>query len=144
MRALPRVLATCLCVSTAFLGTNAALAAYTPRVAYLLHCSGCHLPDGKSNPPEVPDLRGELGRIVAVPGGRDYLARVPGASQAPVSDQELAEILNWVLHRFNAKTLPVDFTPLTGKEVGRSRRNVLKDPLKHRAALWERYESSRK
>ena len=88
-------------------------------------------------------MRSELGRVVAIPGGRDYLARVPGASQAPVSDQELAEILNWVLHQFNAKTLPGDFTPLTGKEVGTSRRNVLKDPLKHRAALWERYEAQR-
>ena len=77
-----------------------------------------------------------------MPGGRDYLARVPGASQAPVSDQELAEILNWVLHRFNKKTLPVDFRPLTGKEVGKSRRNVLTDPLKHRATLWERDEAA--
>lgn len=121
--------------------TNAALAGYTPRVAYLLHCGGCHLADGRSNPPEVPDLRDELGKIVAVPGGRDYLARVPGASQAPVSDEDLARILNWVLHQFNADTLPADFTPLTGEEVGRSRRNVLTDPLKHRAALWQRYVS---
>lgn len=131
-----------LVVVAANLVANTALAAYTPGVAYMLHCGGCHLIDGRSNPPEVPDLRGELGRIVAVPGGRDYLARVPGASQAPVSDQELAEILNWVLHRFNEKTLPVDFTPLTGEEVGKSRRNVLKDPLKHRATLWERYEAA--
>ncbi len=131
-----------LIVATLFCA-NAAFAAYTPRVAYLLHCGGCHLPDGSSNPPEVPDLRGELGKIVALPGGRDYLARVPGASQAPVSDKQLAEILNWVLYRFNAKTLPGDFTPLTGEEVGKSRRNVLKDPLKHRAVLWERYEAPR-
>ncbi len=128
-----------LAVVVTLLCANAALAGYTPRVAYLLHCGGCHLPDGSSNPPEVPDLRGELGKIVALPGGRDYLARVPGASQAPVSDKELAEILNWVLRRFNEKTLPADFTPLTGEEVGKSRRNVLKDPLKHRAILWERY-----
>ncbi|MCZ6855833.1 MAG: cytochrome c [Gammaproteobacteria bacterium] len=129
-------------VAAAFLCTDTALAGHTPRVAYLLHCGGCHLPDGSSNPPEVPDLRGELGRIIAVPGGRDYLARVPGASQAPVSDEDLARILNWVLHQFNAKTLPDDFTPLTADEVGRSRRNVLTDPLKHRAALWERYETA--
>ena len=121
--------------------TNATLAGYTPRDAYLLHCGGCHLADGRSNPPEVPDLRDELGKIVAIPGGRDYLARVPGASQAPVTDEDLARILNWVLHRFNADSLPADFTPLTGEEVGRSRRNVLKDPLKHRAVLWERYAS---
>ncbi len=120
------------------LHANTALAAYTPPVAYMLHCGGCHLPDGRGNPPEVPDLRGELGRIVAVPGGRDYLARVPGAAQTPVSNEQLAEILNWVLQQFN--DLPADFVPLTGEEVGKSRSNVLTDPLKYRAHLWRRYE----
>ena len=73
-----------------------------------------------------------MGKIVAVPGGRDYIARVPGASQAPVTDDELADILNWVLRQFNATTIPADFSPLTGEEVGKSRRNILKDPLTHR------------
>ena len=49
---------------------------------YLLHCRGCHLPDGRGTPPEVPTLISELGKIVQVPGGRDYLVRVPGSAQA--------------------------------------------------------------
>lgn len=107
-----------------------------PRVNYLLHCGGCHLPDGSSAPPEVPTLRDELGPIVASAAGRDYIARVPGAAQAPMSDAQLAEVLNWVLAEFNAKSLPDGFTPLSTDEVTKSRRNILADPLAHRARLW--------
>ena len=115
-------------------------AAYTPHVGYLLHCGGCHLPDGSGNPPHVPSLQNELGKIVALRGGRDYIVRVPGASQTPVSDAELAEILNWVLENFNSKNLPANYQPLSGEEVSRSRKNILSDPLKHRARLWKQYE----
>ena len=120
--------------------SNPLAAEYATHVAYALHCGGCHLPDGSGNPPEVPDLRNELGKIVMLPGGRDYVVRVPGASQAPVSDQQLANIVNWILENYNAETLPANFKPLTAEEVGRSRKNVLSDPLRHRNDLWKNYE----
>ena len=128
-----------LLIAVILLSCNTTEARYIPRIAYMLHCGGCHLADGRSNPPEVPDLRNELGKIVSIPGGRDYLVRVPGASQAPVSDEELAHIINWVLKNFNADTLPDNFSPLTGDEVSRSRKNVLINPIEHRAALWDGY-----
>ena len=53
--------------------------AQDPRVDYMLQCQGCHLADGAGSPGAVPDLRGSLGRFLAVPGGREYLVRVPGA-----------------------------------------------------------------
>ena len=114
----------------------APLAAADPRADYYLHCGGCHLPNGAGNPPEVPTLRDALGRLAAVQAGRDYLVRVPGASQAPVSDARLAAIVNWVLTEFNGATLDDDFAPLEADEVGSARRRVLADPLKYRAALW--------
>ena len=52
------------------------------RFDYLLHCSGCHLPDGTGAPPEVPSLRGPMGALVATAEGRDYIARVPEVAQA--------------------------------------------------------------
>jgi len=107
-----------------------------PRSDYLLHCAGCHRPDGTGLPPEVPSLVGPLGQIVASPAGRDYLARVPGAAQAPLTDAGLASVLNWVLSEFNADTLPASFKPLNGREVGKSRGRVLADPLKVRNELW--------
>ena len=109
------------------------------RAVYMLHCGGCHLADGRGNPPEVPGLRDELGRIVQVPGGRDYLVQVPGASQAPVTDAELTSIINWILTEFNAATLQPGFKPLTIREVGRARGHTLADPLKRRAEIWQRY-----
>lgn len=106
------------------------------RTDYLLHCAGCHLPTGAGVPPEVPTLVGSLGRIAASDEGRDYIARVPGASQAPISDAQLAAVLNWVLMEFNSDTLPGSFKPLTEKEVGKSRAQVLSDPLKMRRTFW--------
>ena len=111
--------------------------AYTSaRTDYLLHCAGCHLPQGKGVPPEVPTLVESLGRIAASEEGRDYIARVPGASQAPITDAQLAAVLNWVLLEFNSETLPESFRPLTAREVGKSRSRVLSDPLKMRRTLW--------
>jgi hypothetical protein len=111
-----------------------------PRADYYLHCGGCHLPNGAGNPPEVPTLVDELGRLVDIAAGRDYIARVPGASQAPLSDERLAAVINWVLSEFNDRTLSRDFEPLTAEEVGRSRRNILADPLRYRAAVWPELE----
>jgi len=107
-----------------------------PRGDYLMHCAGCHLADASGVPPYVPSLVGPLGRIASSPEGRDYLARVPGAAQTPLSDEELAAVLNWLLFEFNRETLPQDFKPLRAAEVGRSRARVLADPLKLRAELW--------
>jgi len=107
-----------------------------PRGDYLMHCAGCHLVDARGVPPDVPSLAGPLGRLVASPAGRDYLARVPGAAQAPLSDEALAAVFNWLLLEYNRETLPADFKPLRAAEVARSRARVLADPLKLRAELW--------
>ena len=114
----------------------APMAAADPRSDYLMHCAGCHLADGSGLPPDVPSLAGPLGRIVGSPAGRDYVARVPGAAQAPLSDEALAAVLNWLLFEFNRKTLPADFRPLRAAEVARSRARVLADPVKLRNELW--------
>ena len=110
-----------------------------PKANYLLHCSGCHLPDGTGNPPDVPSLHDDLGRIVGIPEGRAYIIRVPGASQSPLSDKQLAAVLNWMLTEFNSKTLPTGFNPLSENEVAEARSRVLADPLKYRATLWPDY-----
>ena len=109
------------------------------RFDYLLHCSGCHLPDGSGAPPEVPSLRGPMGAMVATPEGRDYIARVPEVAQAPLTDDALARVLNWVLLEFNAETLPTGFRPLDAAEVGAARVKILADPLRAREAIVGRY-----
>ncbi len=130
------------CICLTILLALVAPARADTRTDYLLHCSGCHLPDGSGAPDDVPSLRDSLGWIVSVAEGRGYLVRVPGSSQAMLSDAELAAVINWVLTEFNSATLADDFQPLTAKEVGRARSDVLMDPLKLRAELWRHYEGS--
>ena len=119
----------------AALTTTTAAADDEARTNYLLHCRGCHMPNGTGVPPYVPTLINELGRIVATPKGREYVVRVPGVSQANLSDADLAVVLNWVLTEFNAETLPRDFTPYSASEVAAARAKVLPDPLGYRQAL---------
>ena len=117
----------------------APLAHADPEVDYLLHCSGCHMPDGTGLAYVVPTLHDVMGRIVAAPEGRSYIVRVPGVSQAPINDEKLTEVLNWMLTEFSSETLPENFKPLTVKEVGRARSQLLANPLKYRAELFPDY-----
>jgi len=97
------------------------------------------MPDGSGLKDVVPDLHGTMGRMAADPEGRDYLVRVPGAAQAPISDEKLTEVINWMLKEFSNETLPKKFKPLTVTEVSRSRVRLLADPLKFRAEHFPDY-----
>ena len=114
--------------------------AASPRINYLLYCTGCHAADGAGKPPNVPSLRDELGRMISVPEMRSYLVRIPGASQAPISDADLTDIINWLLHEFNSNTLPANFEEYTIDEVSNARRNILADPLRYRSEHWKSYD----
>jgi hypothetical protein len=59
---------------------------------------------------------------------------VPAVLQSRLSDEKLAEVLNWVLTEFNAETLPRDFTPLSAAEVTAARQQILADPIGYRRA----------
>jgi mono/diheme cytochrome c family protein len=128
-------------VVLAALAAGGANADASPAVNYMLHCMGCHLADGSGGPPAVPDARGEMGRLLSVKGGRSYLVQVPGAAQAPVSDGELAAVVNYMLETFNAHTLPADFKPLTAAEVTKWRKDWLPDVAAVRQLLIERLET---
>lgn len=97
------------------------------------------MPDGSGLDQVVPTLHDVIGRIVAEPEGRAYIVRVPGVSQAPISDEKLTDVINWMLAEFSRETLPDDFEPFTVSEVGRSRSQLLADPLKLRAELFPDY-----
>lgn len=117
--------------------------AASPRINYLLYCSGCHRPLGEGNPPNVPTLHNELGLMMSVQEMRGYLARVPGSAHAPITDAELADVLNWMLEQFNADTLPEDFKKLTVEEVTKAREESLADPNQYRADFWKPYDFSK-
>ena len=107
----------------------------SPKSDYMIHCMGCHAMNGKGMPPEVPAFDELLGKIVSKPGGRAYLAQVPGASQSPLNDEQLANVLTWVLREFASEGLPDDFQDISAQEVSQSRPITLSDPGKVREKL---------
>ena len=116
-------------------------AAGSPQFNYILHCQGCHLADGQATPGKIPPLVG-AGKFLAVEGGREFLVRVPGVSLSIVPDDELAELMNWMLHLFSAEDLPADFEPYTAEEVGRYRQEPLVEVETVRAGLLGNHEDT--
>ncbi|WP_034185237.1 MULTISPECIES: c-type cytochrome [Burkholderia] len=110
---------------------NAALA----RQHWVLNCMGCHTATGGGIPGKVPPLANSLGYFTHLPAGREYVMRVPGASNSALSDRELADVLNWLLTTMNRDALPRDFKPYTAAEVAAHRRPALSDVATVRAGL---------
>lgn len=102
--------------------SNPALA----RQNWILKCQGCHRPDATGTAQTTPAMAGVVAKFLHVPGGREYLGRVPGVATAPVSDAELADLLNWTVYRFDGAHVPADFKPYTAAEVGKLRRAPLR------------------
>jgi mono/diheme cytochrome c family protein len=109
-----------------------------PALDYVLHCQGCHRADGSATAGAVPALAGSMARFLAVDGGREYLARVPGAAQSLLDDAALAALLNWMLARFDPEHLPRSFEPYRAEEVGELRKEPLIEPQRARARLLAR------
>ena len=93
---------------------------------YILHCQGCHLVDGRETAGKIPALI-RAGRFLSVEGGRAFLVQVPGVALSTIDDNELADLVNWLLSEFSAEDLPSDFEPYTAEEVGRYRHDPLVD-----------------
>ena len=130
-------------VAVALLLCGAASArAGSPALDYMLHCQGCHLADGGGKPGAVPSLVDSVGRFLRVAGGREFLVRVPGSAQAPLSDADLAALLNWMVVRFGPAEVAASFRPFGGAEVGRLRRPPLTEVEATRRALIEAIEAS--
>lgn len=105
------------------------------RQHWVLNCMGCHTATGGGIPGKVPPLANSLGYFTRLPAGREYVMRVPGASNSALSDRELADVLNWVLTTMNRDALPRDFKPYTAAEVAAHRRPALSDVATVRAGL---------
>src|SRR5216110_2667354 len=114
-----------------------------PALDYALNCQGCHRADGAATPGSVPALAGSVGKFLRVPGGREYLIRVPGVAQAPLDDAALAAVLNWMLERFGRDGVPEGFVPYAAAEVGRLRRRPLTDVEGARRQLLEAIERAK-
>lgn len=111
--------------------TDAALA----HSDYMLKCQGCHRPDGSGDDHSNPPMRGIVARFLAVPGGREFIGRVPGVATTNLDNARLANLVNWTLYTFDSAHVPRDFRPYTAAELGTLRQ----DPLRlERAAIRAR------
>jgi hypothetical protein len=125
--------------------TTAAAADYQPgapletltgaRADFALRCRGCHGFAGEGTTGHVPRLDGFVGLFTQVPGGRDYLMRVPGVARTRLDDARLAAVLNWMLATYGGAQVAPGFAPYTAEEVSLARRRVLLDRRSIRAEL---------
>jgi mono/diheme cytochrome c family protein len=97
---------------------------------YILNCAGCHRMDGTGSR-TVPSLLA-MRELRGKAGAREYWVQVPGAAQAPLSDQRLADLMNWLLERFAGERPKPAYSP---EEVKRLRKEPLRDPVAKREKI---------
>lgn len=105
------------------------------RAAYMLHCSGCHGLDGSGLPASyVPSLQ-RLGDFLRVPGGRDFVVKVPGVMNSGLDDAQVADVTNWLLATIARDSTPQGYQPYSAADVARVRAATLPDVMAERARL---------
>ena len=107
------------------------------EVNYMLHCQGCHLPNAEGHEGRVPPMKDFVGYFLHSEEGREFLIRVPGVAQSALGDEELAELMNWLVVTHSAGQLPDPFVPFSIAEVARLRTDPVADPEKTRQRLLE-------
>ena len=123
-------------VVLALAAANAALA-YQPAINCQLNCMGCHLADGSGEAGRVPSRRRTLVLFSALPEGRAYVVRVPGVAQAPLSDEEIAALLNWMARTLSDLPLPSGFIDYSAAEIQGLRSHPLAEVSTVRARLLQ-------
>ena len=108
------------------------------QLNYMLNCQGCHAKDGRGLG-DVPALKDFVGNFLSSNEGRAYLIRVPGSANSPLTDVELAEVVNWILFTMGDKSLSYAFNPLTPEEVQTYREQPILDAKAERARLIAKF-----
>ena len=115
-----------------------AQAGYSVGVNYQLQCAGCHLGNGMGSAAnDTPRMAGFVGNFLKVPGGREFLVRVPGMSQSALDNAQLADLLNWLIRAdgMAGKSTPADYQPYSADEVAELRAETMLNLPGPRAGL---------
>jgi mono/diheme cytochrome c family protein len=118
--------------------------AYQPAVNFQLQCMGCHLADGSGQPGRVPSVRRSLVLLSQSAAGRNYVVRVPGVAQAPLSDEEVAQLLNWMLRNLSDLAVPPGTPAYAAGEIAPLRSRPLSQVRALRARLMQAAEAGRR
>ena len=65
----------------------------------------------------MPTLSGKVGHFLCTPEGRDYLVRLPNVALAPLDDEGVAKVLNFVVFSLAPGTAPPNAPAYTAAEV---------------------------
>ena len=119
--------------------TLASVASAGGEEIFTFHCAVCHQPNGKGIPGLYPPLADSIGSYVKVPQGRVYLVQVVSFGMTgpiavrgqsynglmqpwpSLSDDDVAQVLNFALTTLDAKLLPNKFSPFSADEVKKDR-----------------------
>lgn len=104
----------------------------SPAQSYELDCMGCHGVGALGVPGRIPPLAHSFARFMRSPAGREYVLRVPGAADSPLSDGDLAAVLNWIAWRFDPEDFGSATRPFTAQEVARVRHHPMLAVLERR------------
>ncbi len=106
-----------------------------PQLNYMMECQGCHGADGSGGLETIPAMNNQLAKFLAIPGGREFLVKVPGVAQSSLSDAETTAVLNWMLNRFGPSEIAQSYPPYTVEEVSRLRKTPLTEVQQKRTML---------
>jgi len=101
---------------------------------YQMFCQGCHTPDGTGGK-SVPKIKNFIGYFLQKEIAREYLVRVPGSANSPLNDEQLAEVLNWMIIEFGGESVPKNMQFYTANEVAKLRQQPLFEVLEYREML---------
>jgi hypothetical protein len=116
----------------------------TPQSDYVEHCSGCHGMQGNSAPAQIPVLRDRVGYFMCTSEGREYLIRLPNVAFSAIADnQELADMMNFVVFGLGGHSAPAGARPFTASEVTKLRARALttESLIGTRASIVEKLRS---
>ncbi len=107
---------------------------------YMIHCQGCHRVDGSGTEGATPDLRRHGVQFLLDARGREYYVRVPGSRNSPLTDSELAGVLNHIIDDVldDAAGAPRYVRYFSGDEVAAYRRKPLQNAAESRRELIHR------
>ncbi len=127
----------------AVLAFTGAIANASGVALFTAHCAVCHQTEGQGIPGMYPPLADSIGVFTHSKDGRAYLVHVVSfglngpidvhgtryngymQSWAQFSDDDIAQLLNYVLKEFDSKLLPRDFKLFTAEEVKHDRSRPL-------------------
>jgi hypothetical protein len=109
--------------------------AHDVETNYRLYCMGCHVEDGSGLEGKVPSMRRTLVPLSMRPEGRRFLVQVPGVAQSPLTNADVAALLNWMILNLTDKPAPHGVAAFTENEVARYRAQRLLNVRATRAKL---------